>query len=96
MEKQKELQRILLKIPKGKVTTYKTIAKRLGVHPRYAGRLLGMNPCPRKYPCYKVVGSDGRLCGYLGGIQKKAQLLRNDGIEVKNGRVDLKRHLFKF
>ncbi len=96
MDKLHELQLLLLSIPKGKVTTYKIIAKRLGIHPRYAGMLLGKNPCPRRYPCYKVVGSDGRLCGYSGGLKKKAQLLRNDGIEVKNGRVDLKRHLFKF
>jgi O6-methylguanine-DNA--protein-cysteine methyltransferase len=98
MDKLREMQLLLARIPRGKVTTYKEIARKLKIHPRHAGRLLGSNPCPDRYPCYKVVRSDGRLGGYTSknGVIDKARRLRRDGIEVENGRIDLRESLFKF
>jgi len=90
MNKMRELQILLTKIPKGKVTTYKIVAKKLKMHPRTTGRLLSKNPHPNKYPCYRVVYSDGRV------ISKHVKLLKNEGIEIKNNRIDLKRFLFSF
>jgi O6-methylguanine-DNA--protein-cysteine methyltransferase len=97
MDKLKQMQRLLLRIPKGKVTSYKEIARKLRVHPRVAGRLVGSNPDGRKYPCYKVVHTDGRLGGYTSseGVKEKVKRLKKDGIEINNGRIS-KKFFFHF
>lgn len=89
MDKLREMQLLLTKIPKGKVASYKEIARKLGIHPRTAGRLVGSNPDGKKYPCYKVVNSDGRLGGYSTpeGVAGKVKRLKKDGIEIRNGRI---------
>ena len=98
MSKMKEMQLLLAKIPKGKVSTYDLLAKKLNIHPRYAGKLLSKNTDGVKYPCYKIINSDGRLGGYTSkhGLKDKIKKLRKDGIEIKNNRIDLKRYLFNF
>jgi alkylated DNA nucleotide flippase Atl1 len=90
MKKMREMQLLLTKIPKGRVTTYKIVAKKLKMHPRPTGRLLSKNPYPEKYPCYRVIFSDGRV------VDKHIKLLKKEGIEIKNGKVDLKKFLFAF
>ena len=91
----KKLQQLLLKIPKGKVTTYKAVAHAMGMKGyRYVGQLLNKNPKPDKYPCYKVIQSDGRLGGFAMGSKNKIQRLKADGIEVKNGKVVNFTHVF--
>lgn len=93
---ERKLQRLLKKIPKGKITTYKILANKLGIHQRTAGILLRKNRYPKKYPCFKVVKSDGSLGGYSRGIRKKIGLLKKDGIEIKKRKIDLKKYLFRF
>lgn len=90
MNKMRELQRLLKKIPKGKVTTYKIVARKLGIHPRVAGKLLSKNPYPNKYPCYRVVYSDGKV------LNKHVKLLKREGIIISKNRIDLKEFLFRF
>ncbi|HMT01335.1 MAG TPA: MGMT family protein [Candidatus Absconditabacterales bacterium] len=77
----------LRKIPKGKVVTYKMLAEKFQSHPRAIGRLIGKNHEQEKYPCYKVVGSDGSLRGYNLGLPEKISRLEKDGIVVENGKV---------
>ena len=92
---------ILLKeIPKGKVTSYKELAKACKTSPRAIGSIMRSNKHPDEYPCYKVVSASGGLGGYCGAvsgkhIQKKINLLKKDGIEIKNGKID-KKYLNKF
>jgi len=83
----------LLRIPKGKVTTYGALAKTLNTSPRAVGQALKRNQEPNKYPCYKVVHTEGRVGAYSapGGQQEKIRRLKKDGIEIKNGKVDLRR-----
>lgn len=91
------MQRLLRKIPKGKITSYKILARKLHVHPRLMGRMLSKNDSDA--PCYKVVNHDGRLGGYTGkkGLIGKIRKLKSDGITVKNGKViDFKKHFFYF
>jgi len=77
-------------IPKGKVTTYKAIAERLNTKAyRAVGQALNKNPHWPKVPCHRVVGSDGSLTGFAGGLSKKAKLLRDEGVEIRNHKVDL-------
>jgi O-6-methylguanine DNA methyltransferase len=86
-----KLQKLLLKIPKRKVTTYGRLAKAMNQprSPRYIGYLLKNNPKPDKYPCYKVVKSNGGIGGYsgTGGVKEKIRRLRTDGIIINSGRV---------
>ena len=94
----KEFQMLLKRVPEGKVVTYKIIADELGISARHAGKLCSKNPYPVKYPCYKVVNSNGLIGGYSDkdGIKSKIRKLENDGIRVENKRIDLSKHLFKF
>lgn len=98
MKKMKEMQLLLAKIPKGKVTTYAMLAKKLRIHSRVVGKMLGKNPYGIKYPCYKVIRSDGSLGGYTSkrGVKDKIEKLKKDGIEIKKNKIDLKKFLFIF
>ncbi len=92
------MQLLLAKIPKGKVTTYGIIARKLKIHPRVAGRLVGSNPDGVRYPCYRVVYSNGEIGGYTSpdGVRDKIRKLKRDGIEIKKNKIDLKKYLFDF
>ena len=68
----------LLTIPYGETASYRDIAEQIG-HPnavRAVGAANGRNPLPIVIPCHRVVGSDGSLTGFGGGIETKAALLR--------------------
>ncbi len=85
------------KIPKGKVTTYKIIAQKLGTKAyRAVGNALNNNKTPIVIPCHRVVNSDGRLGGYSRGINKKIKLLIKEGVEIRNNKIDLRKFLYKF
>lgn len=93
-----EVYKYLLKIPKGKVVTYKQIAEYLG-NPnlsRVVGNILHNNPDENKYPCYKVVNSKGELSKHFafGGIEKQKEKLESERIEVYNYTVDLSKYKF--
>jgi methylated-DNA-[protein]-cysteine S-methyltransferase len=79
----------LLAIPYGETRSYGEIARSVG-NPR-ACRAVGMannrNPIPVFIPCHRVVGSDGSLVGYGGGLDIKERLLRLEGIPVGGGRI---------
>jgi len=71
---------ILLTIPRGQTMTYGEIARRLGVRSAQAvGGAVGHNPISILIPCHRVVGSDGSLTGYAGGVERKARLLQLEG-----------------
>ena len=87
------------KIPKGRVATYGQIAELAG-NPKMAravGNALHKNPDPSGIPCYRVVNSKGELSGEFafGGKDAQKNLLEADGIEVRNGRVDLSKYGMK-
>ena len=67
---------LLKKIPKGKVATYKELARVCRTSPRAVGRVMAGNEHPKEYPCYKVVASNGELTGYSapGGLRTKQKL----------------------
>ena len=68
-------------IPWGTTTTYREIAERLGqpAAVRAVGHANGRNPIAIVIPCHRVVGADGRLTGYAGGIATKRRLLQHEG-----------------
>lgn len=77
----------LLKIPYGEVTTYGAVAKRIGsdkMSSRAVGGAVGHNPIAIIVPCHRVIGAEGKLTGYSGGMEKKIKLLQIEGIDVDN------------
>jgi methylated-DNA-[protein]-cysteine S-methyltransferase len=87
---------ILRKVPKGKVTTYKEIAKTLKSKAyRAVGQAMHTNPYAPVVPCHRVVNSNGNIGGFASGINDKIKLLSSEGIEIKKNKLDLKKYLFK-
>ncbi|WP_251096061.1 methylated-DNA--[protein]-cysteine S-methyltransferase [Streptomyces sp. Caat 7-52] len=79
---QRAVWRALDDIPYGTTTSYGELAVRLGVpraEIRAVGRALGANPLLLLRPCHRVIGSDGSLRGYAGGIEHKRRLLTHEG-----------------
>ena len=75
---QKDVWRALIDVPYGATTTYGEIAARVGRanSARAVGAANGSNPLPIVVPCHRVIGSDGSLTGYGGGMKIKEALLR--------------------
>ncbi|MFK4728888.1 methylated-DNA--[protein]-cysteine S-methyltransferase [Agromyces mediolanus] len=75
---------MLREIPFGETTTYGELALRLGDRnlARMVGRAVGHNPISILVPCHRVVGADGSLTGYAGGLERKRTLLELEGAEV--------------
>ena len=92
----KRIYSAVKKIPRGCVATYGQIAELAGDRKmaRAVGNALHKNPDPENIPCYRVVNSKGELSGEFafGGAGKQAELLEADGVEVINGKVDLKKY----
>ena len=92
----KRIYEAVKKIPKGRVATYGKVAEMAGNQrmSRAVGNALHKNPDPEHIPCYRVVNSKGELAGAFafGGENVQKKLLEADGIEVINGKVDLKKY----
>ncbi|HEY5659441.1 MAG TPA: methylated-DNA--[protein]-cysteine S-methyltransferase [Gaiellaceae bacterium] len=73
--------RELARVPYGEVVTYGDLAAR-AARPRAAravGTVMNRNPLPIVLPCHRVVGANGKLVGYAGGLERKEALLRLEG-----------------
>jgi methylated-DNA-[protein]-cysteine S-methyltransferase len=86
----------LRRIPCGATGSYGKLAKRLGDAnaTRAVGLACGRNPIAVVVPCHRVIGADGSLVGYGGGIDRKQWLLRHEGIPVSIGRISAQGDLF--
>ena len=81
--------KILCEIPYGKVITYGDIAKKIAVKmgresmsSQAVGGAVGHNPISIIIPCHRVVGSNGSLTGFSGGVQMKVKLLELEGVDM--------------
>ncbi len=90
-EFQKEVWEILLRIPYGQTVTYGEIAKELAerrgipkMSAQAVGGAVGRNKLSIIIPCHRVVGTNGSLTGYAGGINKKIMLLELEGVNLEN------------
>ncbi len=79
---QQEVWKILQRIPYGMTRTYGEIAKEISprMSAQAVGNAVGRNPLPIIVPCHRVLGKDGRLTGYRGGLEMKKYLLKMEGI----------------
>ena len=87
----KNVWKILCEIPYGKVTTYGEIAKKMAkimhkekMSAQAVGGAVGHNPISIIIPCHRVVGANGSLTGYAGGIDKKIYLLKHEQVNMEN------------
>lgn len=92
----KRIYEAVKKIPKGHVATYAQAANMAGNEKmaRAVGNALHKNPDPEHIPCFRVVNAKGELAGEFafGGAGVQEMLLEADGVEVKNGKVDLNKY----
>ena len=95
---------LLKKVPKGKVTTYKALAEALDTKAyRAVGQAMRHNPYAPEVPCHRVVASDGTIGGFSGSwnpeskeVKRKIKILKNEGVKVKDNKIDLDKHQFRF
>jgi O-6-methylguanine DNA methyltransferase len=82
---QRRVWHILMQIPYGGTASYKDVAVTAGspAAVRAVGQANNRNPVPIIVPCHRVVGSDGKLVGYGGGLDIKRRLLELEGIKVR-------------
>lgn len=88
---------VVSQIPPGQALTYKKVAELAGVKsPRLVGKILHANPNPEHIPCHRVVNSQGKVAkNYaFGGSMAQIKKLRQEGVEVSGGTVDLSRYLW--
>jgi len=87
---------VLRKVPKGKVTTYKEIARALNSKAyRAVGSAMHNNPYAPQVPCHRVVNSGGNVGGFFSGTKTKIKMLESEGIEIKNNKINLKKYFYK-
>ncbi len=98
MQTFQEIYKIVSKIPKGKVATYKQIANIVKTIPRVVGFALHANKNPKVIPCHRVTKSNGTLAnGYaFGGKNNQEEILKTEGIKFdKSGQINLSQYLIK-
>lgn len=95
--------KLMQRIPKGRVTTYSMIAKKLNTRAyRAVGNACRKNPYAPRVPCHRVVRTDGTVGGFGGKtsgktVEKKIRLLRKENVEIKNGKItNFEKVLFRF
>lgn len=87
----------LKKVPKGKVTTYKDLAKAMNSKAyRAVGSAMNKNPFAPKVPCHRVINENGKVGNYAHGTNKKIKMLKEEGIEIIDGKINLNKFRFKF
>jgi methylated-DNA-[protein]-cysteine S-methyltransferase len=81
-EFQQAVWQALLRIPRGATTSYGRLGAEIGkpAAVRAVGAAVGRNPISVVVPCHRVVGSNGSLTGYAGGLERKSHLLRLEGV----------------
>lgn len=84
-------------VPLGKVTTYKSLAEAVRCKGFQAiGQVMNKNPYAPVVPCHRVIQSNGLLGGFAHGLEKKIEMLKSEGIEIVDNRIDLKKFEFTF
>ena len=93
MKFDEKVWKLMEKIPKGRVTTYGLVAKKLNTKAyRAVGNACRRNPYAPRVPCHRVVRSDGTVGGFGGktsgkNVKKKIQMLRKEHVEIIDGRI---------
>lgn len=84
---QESVWNAILKVPYGTTLSYRELAARIGRPEavRAVGAAVGSNPIPIIVPCHRILGSNGRLTGFAGGLKVKERLLELEGSRIPFG-----------
>ena len=99
MNLEQQVYKKLTEVPQGKVTTYGELAKAVGLKngQRVIGQIMKKNPYPVIIPCHRVVKSDGKVGGYAYGDKIKTNMLKKEGLAIKDGKIlDWNKKFYKF
>jgi methylated-DNA-[protein]-cysteine S-methyltransferase len=99
MSLDKKIYKKLLEVPEGKITTYGELAKAVGFTngQRAVGKIMNKNPFPVIIPCHRVVKADGKVGGYAYGEEIKTNMLKKEGIKIKDGKIiDWENTIYRF
>ena len=99
MNLEQKIYKKLLEVPKGQITTYGELAKAVGLKngQRIIGKIMNKTPYPVIVPSHRVVMSTGKIGGYAYGEHIKTKMLRDEGIEIKNGKIlNLENTIYRF
>ena len=92
-----KIYNLLKKVPKGRVTTYKALASLLNTKAyRAVGSALNRNPHAPQVRCHRVINSNGYVGDYALGKKAKINLLKSEGIEITNNKINLKKYEYNF
>ena len=91
---QRDVYEQMMRIGYGRVSSYGQIAQEMGKpdQARAVGQAVGANPIPIVIPCHRVIGSDGRLTGFSGGLGAKVSLLKLEGVDVDGSEPNSRVH----
>lgn len=93
---QERVYKYCKRIPRGNVSSYKAIARAMNTKAyRAVGTALNKNPYAPNIPCHRVINSDGRLGGFASGLKKKIELLKKEGVKIKNNKIE-KKYIIKY
>ena len=99
-EFQEKVYEKLRKVPRGKITTYKLLAKAVNKKSkayRAIGTAMNKNPYAPQVPCHRVVNSDGKVGGFASGTKDKINLLKKERVFVEDGKIkDFDKVLYRF
>ena len=89
---------VVANVPRGRVVTYGEVARLCGATgaARAVGNAMNKNPYAPKVPCHRVIKSSGEIGGFASGTKNKIKLLKKEGIEIKNDKIDLNQYLYTF
>ena len=99
MNLEQRVYKKLAQVPPGKVTSYGELAKAVGLKngQRVIGQIMKKNPYPVIIPCHRVVKSDGKIGGYAYGDKIKTNMLKKEGLAIKDGKIlDWNKKFYKF
>lgn len=99
MNLEQQVYKKLTEVPQGKVTSYGELARAVGLKngQRVIGQIMKKNPYPVIIPCHRVVKSDGKVGGYAFGDKIKTNMLKKEGLTIKDGKIlDWNKKFYKF
>ena len=99
MNLEQQVYKKLTQVPQGKITTYGELSKAVGLKngQRVIGQIMKKNQYPAIIPCHRVVKSDGKIGGFFYGDKVKTNMLKKEGVKIKNGKIlDWDEKFYKF
>ncbi|MEK6861990.1 MAG: MGMT family protein [Nanoarchaeota archaeon] len=92
-----KVYKVISRIPRGKVSTYKAVAQALNCKAyRAVGNALNKNPyASHLVPCHRVIKANCEIGGFASGTRNKIKMLKKEGVVIKNSKIDLQKYFYQ-